>query len=760
MAETIIASMKPNTGSVGTSVKLSGTLNTLDGKYNIYWDSVDTKPLKAGKATKGKVSDTLTVPVSLSGEYLVILEDWATKAISGVEFIVVPKIDMPKSGPVGMEVKADATGFDPGKRVSLRYDDEEVTTATVEDNGTFEATFTVPPSTTGEHKVTTEPPVTENTFTIIPSLAIEPLSGSVGMEVRANAAGLAPKRRISIRYDDKEVTKATTDNKGSLQITFTVPPSTTGEHKVSTEPPSTEQIFTITPKLDIEPLSGPIGMGVRANATGFAAKRRVSIRYDDREVTIATTDDKGSLQGVFNVPPSALGEHKVTTEPPSTEQSFTATPKLDIEPLSGPVGMEVKASATGFASGRRISVRYDDEEVTTATADNKGSFSITFAIPPSTAGDHIVTTEPPSSEQTFTVTPRLVLEPPDGSVGTDVTVIGTGFSPGKVAIRYDAEQMTSVVADDQGSFKATFTIPYSAAGEHRITTGSEPSMQKFVVAPKLSASPATGPVGTVITVAATGLAPGGVAIWYDDIEVATVTTDNKGSLQTTFEAPPSVVGEHYITTKPESTQEAFTVTPKMLLSPEKGIGLTTVSGDGLSGDSKVTIAADTKELPTIPLHVVTDPYGSFTAIIVLPSSIPGSYAVSAQSNGVAVSANYVVIDTQGPRGEKGERGETGAQGPQGEKGDKGETGAQGPNGEKGEKGERGLEGPTGARGEKGEPGPQGPLGEKGEKGETGLQGPPGPRGEKGEPGPQGPPGEKGETGPQGPQGVKGKGLFG
>ena len=45
-----------------------------------------------------------------------------------------------------------------------------------------------------------------------------------------------------------------------------------------------------------------------------------------------------------------------------------------------------------------------------------------------------------------------------------------------------------------------------------------------------------------------------------------------------------------------------------------------------------------------------------------------------------------------------------------------------------------------------------PKGDKGDKGETGQQGP---KGEKGDTGPQGPKGEKGDTGPQGPKGEKG-----
>ncbi|MDY3124069.1 MAG: YadA-like family protein, partial [[Actinobacillus] rossii] len=86
---------------------------------------------------------------------------------------------------------------------------------------------------------------------------------------------------------------------------------------------------------------------------------------------------------------------------------------------------------------------------------------------------------------------------------------------------------------------------------------------------------------------------------------------------------------------------------------------------------------------------------------------------------------------QGPHGQNGEKGDTGAHGPQGEKGEKGDTGAQGGQGEKGEKGDTGAQGAQGEKGEKGDTGAQGAQGEKGEKGDTGAQGPQGEKGEDG-----------------------------
>ena len=66
-----------------------------------------------------------------------------------------------------------------------------------------------------------------------------------------------------------------------------------------------------------------------------------------------------------------------------------------------------------------------------------------------------------------------------------------------------------------------------------------------------------------------------------------------------------------------------------------------------------------------------------------------------------------------PRGEQGEKGDTGAAGP---KGEPGATGSMGPQGPKGVAGDAGPQGPKGDKGDSGE------KGEKGEKGDTGPQG--------------------------------------
>jgi hypothetical protein len=86
--------------------------------------------------------------------------------------------------------------------------------------------------------------------------------------------------------------------------------------------------------------------------------------------------------------------------------------------------------------------------------------------------------------------------------------------------------------------------------------------------------------------------------------------------------------------------------------------------------------------------VITDPNGSFTVLISVPTQTnPGSYTVNAtDESGNWATATFTVVDMTGPQGPAG------LQGPQGPKGDKGDTGSQGPIGPQGPQGTEGRPG--------------------------------------------------------------------
>jgi len=74
-----ITTITPNTGPVGTTVKVNGTIKTANGSYQILWNG---ESVKNGTAVDIAVNDTFVVPVSAEGAHNVTLYDVDNKTES------------------------------------------------------------------------------------------------------------------------------------------------------------------------------------------------------------------------------------------------------------------------------------------------------------------------------------------------------------------------------------------------------------------------------------------------------------------------------------------------------------------------------------------------------------------------------------------------------------------------------------------------------------------------------------------------------
>ncbi|XP_040911906.1 collagen alpha-2(VI) chain-like isoform X2 [Toxotes jaculatrix] len=110
---------------------------------------------------------------------------------------------------------------------------------------------------------------------------------------------------------------------------------------------------------------------------------------------------------------------------------------------------------------------------------------------------------------------------------------------------------------------------------------------------------------------------------------------------------------------------------------------------------------------------------------------------------------------EGPIGQPGIKGEPGLKGEKGEMGAQGKKGVAGLPGRNGTDGQKGKIGRIGAPGCKGDPGDRGPDGYPGDVGERGIPGTDGEKGDPGRPGRPGPPGPRGDSGPKGERGSPG-----
>jgi len=344
---------------------------------------------------------------------------------------------LPGQGPVGTEVIAQISGF-PAKTGILIAAREKtcIVQKTVTDNdGVALVTFKITEQPAGWCQIWAydETNVAWVMFTVVPSVELSKTSGYVGEEVSVNAYGLAEKREVTVYFDGKKVATGQTNEKGTVSnLTFKVPKSCRGKHAITVDDgknESQEVSFLVHQKFTLAPKSGPPGTEVTLSGTGFAASADVIIYFDDKDITLATTDDTGSFTTTFRVPKAAGGMHSIKADDGVNRyyEDFAIEPAIALNPREGAIGEKVVIEGTGFNPNTPIAVSFDNKKIGTATSNSEGSFIFTFNVPSCLHGERTITVSDTSTtkqakfivESTPPPVPRL-LSPSAGSRLTSV----------------------------------------------------------------------------------------------------------------------------------------------------------------------------------------------------------------------------------------------------------------------------------------------------------------------------------------------------
>jgi hypothetical protein len=172
------------------------------------------------------------------------------------------------------------------------------------------------------------------------------------------------------------------------------------------------------PQITLNPTSGQVGDSVSISGSGFAASSAITATFGGSAVTLSgttTTDADGAFTGAtFTVPASTAGGHTVEVTDASSnfaDATFTVTPKITLNPTSGPVGTTVTVTGTGFAGTSTVTIKFDGVTQTTVpptvTTSAVGSFTCTFNVPSASLGPHTVSATDAAANAasaTFTVT--------------------------------------------------------------------------------------------------------------------------------------------------------------------------------------------------------------------------------------------------------------------------------------------------------------------------------------------------------------------
>ena len=319
-----------------------------------------------------------------------------------------------------------------------------------------------------------------------------------------------------------------------------------------------------------------------------------------------------------------------------TVDKFTVIGIATINPDEGPVGTRVTIEGVAFEDKEDISMQYDGVNVPIASGDRKtdsaGAFTCKIDIPASTAGDHTITAIVKEVEGaiTFTVVPKITIDPSVGGANDEVTVTGTGFG-GEflITITFDGNEMDisgDEETDEYGSFVSTFIVP-SGVGQGTYEIGVEDedgnsAEAEFSITASLSLSAGAttdspGYVGMPLTITGTNFrANWPITITYAS-EPVTFTTQSlaDGSFSYPITVPPSEKGVHIITATDgfNTAETRFFMESTPPTTPEPLLpALDTQAESKTHFDWED--AADDSQPVTYDLQVATD--ADFTALVV------------------------------------------------------------------------------------------------------------------------------------------------
>jgi len=221
---------------------------------------------------------------------------------------------------------------------------------------------------------------------------------------------------------------------------------------------------------------------------------------------------------------------------------------------TGPVGGSVSIQATDFTVGQILSAKFDGVPMgtspATVTVPTGGNITFTVNVPVTTAGVHkievfrdgqTITTQNPLD---FTVTAKVVVTSPttkQGSVGSAVTVAGTGFSGASVSatVTIGGQPISGPVSvDSTGSFTAIGNVPAVGAGSKTVTASDgagnvAATTDLFSVTPTLAVNPVSGLGGSKVTLSGSGWTPNQVntlVVKLTGQAWTTVSTDGSGNI--------------------------------------------------------------------------------------------------------------------------------------------------------------------------------------------------------------------------------------
>jgi hypothetical protein len=637
-----IQSVSPSAAPLGTAITITGTgFGATQGTSVVKWNGFTMVP-----TSWSNTSITFTAPNASNGPgFLAVTVNGVTS--NGVAFTVLPNISLsPLQGPVGTTVTISGTSFGATQGTSTVTFNGTAVTPTSWSNTSIVAS--VPAAMpAGNIKVVVTVGGVPNTgsFVVTPAIiSLSPNSGPTGTSLTITGTSFGATRGTSTVDFDSIVATPTSWSDSSITVPVPVNVGIGNVNVVVSvgDRPSNAAIFTVTFGITgIAPNSGPVGTSVTITGTNLGSTQGTStVKFNG---VAATPTSWSTTQIVVPVPAAATSGPVVVTigGVSSPGITFTVTPVItSVSPTSGAVGASVTIAGSGFGTTQGTStVTFNGSA---ATPTSWSSTSIVVPIPAAaTSGPLVVTVGGvPSSGIPYTVTPVISsVSPTSGAVGSSVTITGSGFgaAQGTSTVTFNGVAATPT---SWSSTSIAVPVPSGATSGNVVVTvnGVASNGVSFTVRPAItSLSPASGPVGTSVTITGTsfGSSQGTSTVAFNG---TAATPTSWSDTQIVVPVPSAATtGNVVVTVNGVATNGAsFTVAPAITsVSPASGpagasITITGTTFGATQGTSTVTFngAAATPTSWSNTQIVVPVPSAATTGNIVVTVNGTASNGVS------------------------------------------------------------------------------------------------------------------------------------
>ncbi|MEL0627543.1 IPT/TIG domain-containing protein [Salinibacterium amurskyense] len=654
-----ISSLAPDSGpeAGGTEVTITGTGFT--GATGVTFDGDDGTSFTVVSDTE----ITVTSPAHAAGDVDVVVTHASGDSVPvDFTYLAPPTVTSiaPDEGPLagGTEVTITGTGFTGATGVT--FDGDDGTSFTVVSD--TEITVTTPAGSAGAAAVVVEHAAGDAeagdfTYVAAPTVSdLTPVIGPIAGGSAVTITGSGFTGATGVTFDGDAGTSFTVVS--DTEITVSSPAHAAGEVEVVVEHAGgdvTAGNFTYLADpvvTDVTPTSGPLAGGTEVTITGSGFTGATGVTFDGDDGTSFTVVSDTEI--TVTTPAHAAGDAPIVVVHPvvnaaAGDFTYTEAPAIaSLAPNTGPVagGTVVTITGTGFTGATGVTFDGDDGTSFTVVSDTE----ITVTSPAHAAGgvDVVVTHASGDSapaDFAYLDPPAVTsISPDEGplSGGTDVTIIGTGFT-GATGVTFDGDEGTSftVVSDTE----ITVTTPAGAEGAATVVVehpngDADGGDFTYLAAPVITdISPVAGPTsgGTSVTLTGTGFTGAtGVTFDGDDGTSFTVVSDT----EITVTSPAHAVGAVEVTVAHPggaSNPATFTYRADPTVSdvapnvgPLEGGTEVTITGTGFTGATGVTFDGDAGTSFTVvsdtEITVTTPPNAAGAAAIVIQHPIADTSA--------------------------------------------------------------------------------------------------------------------------------------